>query len=121
MATSRKKLGPSRSDTLRDEVIEAKPDLNPGDRVLLDEACRLVDRLDRFEALLAGEAESWATIRDFDYDRHSELVVSSLVSESRQHTSELRQIVKALGLGESSAAAQQTVSELDRLRERRQA
>ena len=88
MATSRKKLGPSRSDTLRDEVIEAKPDLNPGERVLLDEACRLVDRLDRFEALLAGEAESWATIRDFD---------------------------------ESSAAAQQTVSELDRLRERRQA
>lgn len=79
--------------------------LNPGEAALLDEACRLLDRLDRFDAMLAGDASEWATI-DWPYeDSPARLVIGSVVTEARQHVAELRQVVKALELPAAKAAA----------------
>ncbi len=100
--------------------MAAKPAMSPADQVLLDEACRLIDRLDRFDALLAGEREAWAAV-DWPYeDAPAVLVVSSVLSEARAHTAELRQVLKALDLPEPKAAAEGPKTGLDELRARRE-
>lgn len=109
---------PSRSEAFRAEV---DVDLTPTDRVLLDEACRLMDRIDHFDRLLSGESEAWSTVADFEGNRPSVLVISSLVSESRQHATELRQVLKALASSDPAKGAVPVVSELNRLRARRNA
>jgi hypothetical protein len=63
---------------------------------MVDEACRLIDRSDRFAALLEGDATEWATI-DTEGGR-SVLVIGGAVTEARATAAELRQIVKALDL-----------------------
>ena len=92
----------SRSDEFRAQVEQIKS-LNPGEVALLDEACRLLDRLDRFDAMLAGDASEWATI-DWPYeDAPARLVIGSVVTEARQHVAELRQVVGALKLPQAKA------------------
>ena len=96
---------PSRSEAFRKAATEAKPDLSPSDAVLLDEACRLIDRLDRFDDLLTSQREAWATI-DWPFeDSPAVVVVSSVLTEARAYTSELRQVLKALDLPVPKAAA----------------
>jgi hypothetical protein len=75
----------------------------PGELVLLEEACRLTDRLDRFDALLSGDLNEWCQIEWPYEDQPARLVISSVVSEARQHVSELRQVVKALAIPAQAA------------------
>lgn len=71
--------------------------LAPGQRVLLEEACRIADRLDQLDALLRGEADVWARITLPKGD-DSELVlrVDAAMSEARQHATALKQLVAEL-------------------------
>jgi len=73
--------------------------------VLLDEACRLLDRLDRFDELLAGDREAWASVKWPYEGEPAELIVNSVLSEARAHTAELRQVLKALDLPVAKAVA----------------
>lgn len=100
------------------EVWAAKPGLNAGEVVVLEEVCRLADRLDWFDEMLSGDEAVWATIKDFEGERPSVLIINSLVSEARQHVTELRQAVKALALP-VRAGVPQAKSELELLRERK--
>lgn len=93
-------------------------------RVVLDEACRLADRLDRFARVLDGDGETWASIRE----AHSEgmpavLVVSSVVGEARMTATVLRQLiaelVPAVVATDAAAVLVEGESELDRLRRQR--
>lgn len=95
----------SRSVQFRADVEKAKPGMSPGDRVLLDEACRLLDRLDRFDALIAGDVKAWAVIEWPFEDAPAALVISPVVAEARQTVSELRQVVKALAIPAEQAKA----------------
>jgi hypothetical protein len=69
--------------------------------VLLEEACRMADRLDRLEALLSGDVEVWArlthNLRTEDY----ELRIDSALVEARQQAATLRQILTTLPLKEA--------------------
>lgn len=94
-----------RSEVFRSAAEEAKPGMGPSDKVLLDEACRLIDRLDRFDELLAGDRESWASVKWPYEGEPAELIVNSVLSEARAHTAELRQVLKALDLPVAKAAA----------------
>ena len=95
----------SRSQVFRAGAEEAKPQMSAGEIVLLDEACRLLDRLDRFDELLAGDRESWASVKWPYEGEPAELIVNSVLSEARAHTAELRQVLKALDLPVAKAAA----------------
>jgi hypothetical protein len=65
---------------------------------MVDEACRLIDRSDRFAALLEGDASEWLTVEWPYEDAPARLVVSGALTEARSTAAELRQIVKALDL-----------------------
>lgn len=64
------------------------------DEALLTEAARIIDRLDRLDAVLAGDLSEWASI---DYDgRTRRLVVDDALGEARQQANALRQIFSSL-------------------------
>jgi hypothetical protein len=77
------------------ELFEAMADVDmgPAHRVLLAEACRLADRLDRFERVLSGGR--WFFERR-DEDERVEIVIDNVLSEARQHASALKAIVTEL-------------------------
>lgn len=95
----------TRSETFRAAALKAKPEPSAAEVVLLDEACRLIDRLDRFDDLLAGERGAWASVKWPYEGEPAELIVNSVLSEARAHTAELRQVLKALDLPTSKVAA----------------
>lgn len=85
--------------------VEAAKDLNVGERELLRQACRLIDRLDVFADMLEGDRSAWFKI-DWPFeDAPAAVVVTSVVSEARQHVAELRQVVKSLNLPSAKASA----------------
>lgn len=78
--------------------VESAKSLNVGERELLRQACRLIDRLDVFADMLEGDRSAWFQI-DWPYESApAAVIVTSAVSEARQHVAELRQVVKALNL-----------------------
>lgn len=94
-------FGP-RGQALWDDL---SPRLDVARRVVLDEACRLADRLDHFARVLDGDGETWATIRE----AHSEgmpaqLIVSSVVGEARMTATVLRQLIAELTPASPAAA-----------------
>src|SRR5688572_15344264 len=63
--------------------------LGPMQRVLLLEACRLTDRLDKLDAVLAGEIHTWLTLElreddEDEFERTFVVVLNSAVAEARQ-------------------------------------
>lgn len=68
-------------------------ELGPAHRVLLVEACRLADRLDRFDRVLTGG--KWFFDRRDDDDR-VEVVIDAVLSEARQHAQALKALVSEL-------------------------
>lgn len=95
----------SRGVRLWSESVAVKDSWSPGERVLLEEACRIVDRLDRFDALISGDMTAWLSI-DWPFkDSPAALVINSVVGEARSSAAELRQIVKQLALPASEAEA----------------
>jgi hypothetical protein len=71
------------------------PGMSVARRVLLDEACRLADRLDRLDAIASCDAATWVTIRARE-GAPSELLVNSALSEARMTATALRQILTEL-------------------------
>jgi hypothetical protein len=72
--------------------------LGPGERVLLHDACRITDRLDRLAALIGGEAEVWELVEiPYSEDgRPLRLEVNGALAESRLQSSVLRLNLTAL-------------------------
>lgn len=90
-------LGPKGRDLWSDlcERVDGQRGL-----VLLEEACRIADRLDRLDALLIGDQQSWARIQG-DMDSGFELVIDSTLAEARQQAGALRQLLSSIPLKES--------------------
>lgn len=69
--------------------------------VLIEEACRMVDRLDKLDGILSGDVDVWCrlihNLRTEDY----ELKIDSALAEARQQVTELRQLLGSLPLKES--------------------
>lgn len=96
-------FGP-RGQALWDAVA---PTCDTARRVLLDEACRLADRLDGLDRVLAGDVDTWATIRNGrGEDMPAEIVVNSAMSEARMTATALRQIITELSPAAGDDAAQ---------------
>lgn len=89
-------------------------------RVLLEQACRIVDRLDRLEAILNGRDRSWLTL-DLGDDGELTLSVDKLLGESRQQATALKQILAELRQGADAESQTAGGGALDQLAARRAA
>lgn len=80
-------------------------EFDPAERVLLEEACRIADRLDRLDALLSGEGDAWLRLRVNDDGTEVRVVMDGALSEARQQANVLKQIVAALRLPDEKTGA----------------
>lgn len=90
--------------------ITAEHELDPSQKVLLEEACRTADRLDRLDAKLSGREDAWAhlvTRVDLgdDETRVIELRVDSALSEARQQQNVFKQLLASLRLPDQASGA----------------
>lgn len=68
--------------------------LPAGQRVLLQEACRIADRLDKLDALLAGTAQDWVSLVEVKGDpERQEVVIDRPLAEARQQATALKQLI----------------------------
>jgi hypothetical protein len=102
-------------------AITAKRDLDAAGAILVEEACRIADRLEQLDELLRGEIAVWAQITD-DYaggKRTTRVVLDDALGEARQQQNALRQILATLKLGSAEEKATGEVSLVDQLTARR--
>lgn len=113
---------------LWDRVL-SEYELNPAGQVLLGEACRTVDRLERMAAALSSRSTLWfeleAAMEDAGADSLPEfnVVVNGMVGEARQLQAALRSTLKELGITEVTPRAVDTgprESLTDELKRKRQ-
>jgi hypothetical protein len=90
-------------------------------RVVLEEACRLVDRLDRLDAIVNGRDRAWLTLELAEDGLTVEVVVDKLLSESRQQQLALKQLAAELRQGASADKPAAGGGALDQLAARRAA
>lgn len=109
-----------RGQALWDECT-ADQEYDAAGRVLLEEACRIADRLDRLEALIAGDDREWARIEFTVRGDRKEvrLVFDDALAEARQQANALRQIVTTLKLGSVTDKKTGELSALDQLAAKR--
>lgn len=70
---------------------------DPSERVLIEEACRIVDRLDKLDDLISGDAETWVDLLQERGDpESSRLVINAPLAEARQQALALKQIFTEL-------------------------
>ena len=90
-------------------------ELDPSGFVLLGEACRIIDRLDRLSVALNGQGRDWLKLADeieitatrFGDGKNIsvKVAVDGLLSESRQQQLALKTVLAQLGLGKTSEKA----------------
>lgn len=71
-------------------------EFNPAETVLVEEACRMADRLDRLNALLVGDTALWEMVEL--PSGAVQVFVTGALAEARQQANVLKQIVTALRL-----------------------
>lgn len=76
----------------------------PEHQVLIAEACRLADRLDRLDGLLRGDGETWAQLQIPERDDGEvRLVVNAALAEARQQALALKAIAAELRAARAGA------------------
>lgn len=109
--------------------VSSAVELDPSGFVLLGEACRIIDRLDRLSAALNGKGRDWLKLAD-EIEVVSErfgdgkkvsvkVTVDGLLSESRQQQMALKSVLAQLGLGKSEAKESREKSALQQWLEQR--
>lgn len=76
---------------------------NPAELVILEEACRIADRLDTLDDLIRGTREAWLQLRVDDGGTDVQLVVNGPLTEARQQANIMKQLVAALRVPEEQA------------------
>lgn len=82
--------------------IAGAHELDPVQAVQLHEACRAKDRLDKLDAVLSGESETWMTLvhdlRTEDY----ELKIDAALAASNSTANLMKQLLASLRLADAS-------------------
>lgn len=79
--------------------------LAAGKRVLLEEACRIADRLDRLDAQIGGDADAWFRFSVDESGSEVTVIVDKVLSEARQQAVALKQLVSELRQGAAAEPA----------------
>ena len=77
----------------------------PAELVILEESCRIADRLDRLDAALGDELGDWLTFRSNDDGSEIRVVVDGALAEARQQANILKQLIAALRLPDEASGA----------------
>ena len=93
------------------EITEAH-ELDPMQVVLLEEACRCADRLDKLEEKLSGREDAWAHLLSRmdlggEDEQVIELRIDSALSEARQQQNVFKQLLASLRLPDAAGARPQ--------------
>lgn len=94
------------------DAVTGSAELDPAGLILLGEACRIIDRLDRLSAALNGSGRDWLKLlddvevtanRDGSGSKISvKVAVDGLLSEARQQQLALKTVVAQLGLAKAT-------------------
>ena len=91
-----------------------------GRRVLVLQACRIVDRLDALDRLLRGDARDWLEIVETKGNpERQELVIDKALAEERQQATALKQLLAELRQSGGAEEPDQGGDILDQLAARR--
>jgi hypothetical protein len=97
---------------------------DPAGALLVAEACRMADRLEKLDLLLRDDIGEWARVVE-NYDsggkREINLEIDDALAEARQQQNTLLQLLTKLGLGKSTAAVAKQGDALDEFARRRAA
>lgn len=106
------------------DSVRGQYELDPTGEVLLLEACRLKDRLDKFTAALASNSTLWFELKEpeelKDGTVQMQVVVNSMVSEARQAQAALGQTLGKIGVLQQAEKKSSGVSMADQLRRKRE-
>lgn len=98
-------LGPAGAALWR-EVTAAPARLGPLERVLLVEACRIVDRLEKLDELIRGTGDTWAILAAELEDRSEvAVVIDAPLSEARHQAGRLTSVLAELRQRTAAAGA----------------
>lgn len=75
----------------------------PGQVILIEEACRIADRLDRLDALLRGDEDAWLKFRVNEDGSEVTVTIDRVLSEARQQAVALKQLVAELRQSHTAA------------------
>lgn len=78
-------------------------ELDASQRVMLEEACRCADRLDRLDDLLRGDIDTWMHLQADEGSGGQVLRIDSALSEARQQQTVLKQLLAALRLPDEAS------------------
>jgi hypothetical protein len=78
------------------EKLTATARQDPAALVLIEEACRIADRLDRLDEVLRGTADAWLHLETNEDSGTVVVVVDRALSEARQQAIALKQIITEL-------------------------
>ena len=77
--------------------VTADGALQPGEKVLLEEACRIADRLDKLDKQLRGDEDSWMRFHARNEDGSIvRVVMTGALAEARQQATALKQLLTEL-------------------------
>lgn len=94
-AAQRPSDGLSRGETLWRDL--AGDSMGPLERTLLEEACRIADRLDKLDRALQGRAVNWLKlVADSEDPTRLIVVIDRPLGEARQHALALKQLLADL-------------------------
>ena len=91
--------------------VAATQTLDPSQRILLEEACRTADRLEKLDEKLRGDADSWAHLRtraesmvytEDGVEATIDLVVDGALTEARQQQNIFKQLIAAIRLEDAA-------------------
>lgn len=80
-------------------------EFNPAEIVLLEEACRISDRLDKLHFQLDDPDASWLKLKVNDDTTEVTVIVDNVLGEARQQANVLKQIVAALRIPDEKTGA----------------
>jgi len=103
---------------LWDELTASAP--APAARVLIEEACRIADRLDRLDRILTGSDAEWMRFQVAD-DGDVTVIIGAPLAEARQQATALKAILAELRQSTAAPATAEEGSILDQLAARRKA
>lgn len=78
-------------------------DLDRVQMVQLEEACRAKDRLDKFDAVLRGDVDTWMTLTHRTRTEDYELVVDDALGKANSTANLMKQLLAALRLPDETS------------------
>lgn len=82
-------------------------EFSPAESVTVEEMCRIKDRLDKLNAVLVGESDSFIRFREREDEAEIVLMVDSALSESRQQANIFKQLYASLRIPDAAGVKPQ--------------